>query len=59
MNTRVQRLAFLLLFLNIAMVLLGAIALAWQSSNAAVKRAVPTDLTQALQRPHGPGAPRA
>jgi hypothetical protein len=48
MTKRIDRVAFLVLFLNIAIILFGAVMLAWQSSHAAAKRSVPTHLAQRL-----------
>jgi hypothetical protein len=48
MTNRIDRVAFLLLFLNIAMILFGAFSLAWESSRAASQRSVPTNLARVV-----------
>jgi hypothetical protein len=48
MNAGASRLALLLLFLNVMMVLLGVFGLAWQASRAAAQPPVPTNLALRL-----------
>jgi hypothetical protein len=48
MNAGASRLALLLLFLNVVMVLLGVFGLAWEASRAAAQSPVPTNLALRL-----------
>jgi hypothetical protein len=50
-NQRASRLAFVLLFLNIVIILAGACAMAWQSSYSALHPPVPTNLAWHLPAP--------
>jgi hypothetical protein len=56
MKERVEKIAFVLLCLNIAMVLLGAFALVWRSSRAASARITPRNVAS-LAAPGRPVPP--
>ncbi len=51
MNDRLSRVAFLLLFVNTLLVLLGVLALAWQAKSHASVPLAPTDLALFTVRP--------
>ncbi len=48
MDIRTNRVAVLLLFLNIGMILVGAFGMAWEASRAASRPSVPTNLARIL-----------
>ena len=48
MDIRTNRIALLLLFLNIGMILVGVFGMAWQASHAAARPSVPTNLAWAI-----------
>jgi hypothetical protein len=56
MEDRAEKIAFVLLFLNIAIVLLGTFALAWHSSRAASARTTPRNLAS-VTAPARPAPP--
>jgi hypothetical protein len=52
MNQQANRLALLLLVLNVLMLLVGVFDLAWEAHRAAARPPVPTDLAAVVSRGH-------
>ncbi len=53
MDVRTNRVALLLLFLNIGMILVGVFGMAWQARHAAARPSVPTNLAGSVAPERG------